>query len=192
MKNKRKLPRTYKGRATQKQKHKEKLKIQYAIIMVALLTGVMSVTSLNAQSHTSPSPRVNVPKEVLPSAEDKKPTQEQTRGNKEELSVNRETKGTIREVTAYNAGDPLQCDNTPCISANGENICTSLALGYKRCATNAFPFGTRLHIQNYGECLVVDRMNSRYRNRIDIAMTADEKARAINFGLQNLRVYVVN
>ena len=30
---------------------------------------------------------------------------------------------TIRVVTAYNVGDPRQTDDTPCISANGENIC---------------------------------------------------------------------
>ncbi|MCK4554957.1 hypothetical protein KAU19_08470, partial [Candidatus Parcubacteria bacterium] len=49
---------------------------------------------------------------------------------------------TIREVTAYNVGDPYQCDDDPCITANGENVCTALALGYKRCTSNAFPFGT--------------------------------------------------
>ncbi len=30
---------------------------------------------------------------------------------------------TVRIVTAYNARDPGQTDDTPCISANGENIC---------------------------------------------------------------------
>jgi len=29
----------------------------------------------------------------------------------------------FREITAYNVGDPYQCDGSPCISANGENIC---------------------------------------------------------------------
>ena len=33
---------------------------------------------------------------------------------------------TVRIVTAYNAGDPRQTDDTPCISANGENICQAL------------------------------------------------------------------
>jgi 3D (Asp-Asp-Asp) domain-containing protein len=103
-----------------------------------------------------------------------------------------EIKGVIREVTAYNAGDPSQTDSSPCISANGENICTALALGYKRCAANFVPFGTVLEIENYGECLVVDRMNSRYQNRVDIAMMADEKARAIKFGKQNLLVTIKN
>jgi len=98
---------------------------------------------------------------------------------------------TIRETTAYNAGDPYQCDDDPCISANGENICTALAMGYKRCAANFVPFGTRLFIDGFGECLVTDRMNSRYQNRVDIAMMADEKQRAINFGLQKLNVKIL-
>jgi 3D (Asp-Asp-Asp) domain-containing protein len=99
-------------------------------------------------------------------------------------------KGVIREVTAYNVGDPSQTDGSPCISANGENICNAIAQGYKRCAANFVPLGTDLYIQNYGECKVVDRMNSRYQNRVDISFGADEKERAIKFGLQNLLVVV--
>lgn len=99
--------------------------------------------------------------------------------------------GTIREVTAYNAGDPNQCWGDPCESANGENICLALAKGYKRCATNFVPFGTILHIEHWGECMVTDRMNSRYTNRVDVAMRLDEKQRALNFGLQRLHVTIV-
>lgn len=103
-----------------------------------------------------------------------------------------EPTGIIREITAYNTGDPAQTDSTPCISANGENICTALALNYKRCAANFVPFGTTLEIEHFGKCLVVDRMNSRYTNRVDIAMRADEKQRAISFGLQKLNVKIIN
>jgi len=95
-----------------------------------------------------------------------------------------------REISAYNAGDPNQCDSSPCIAANGENVCTAIALGYKRCAANFVPFGTILDIEHYGECLVVDRMNRRFPNRVDIAMPADQKDRALQFGLQNLLVVV--
>lgn len=86
------------------------------------------------------------------------------------------------KVTKYNAGDPNQCDNTPCIAANGENICTAVALGYGRCATNKYDFGTILRIDGF-ICTVVDRMNSRYQNgEVDIAMPADKKQEAINYG----------
>ena len=107
------------------------------------------------------------------------------------MAIANEADEIIREVTAYNAGDPAQTDESPCISANGENVCKALALGQKRCAANFVPFGTRLHIENYGECMVVDRMNRRYKNRVDIAMNANEKQKALKFGVQNLVVRVL-
>lgn len=103
---------------------------------------------------------------------------------------------TVREVTAYNAGDPSQCSGNPCISANGENICLALEQGYKRCAANFVPLGTDIRVSSPISdwsmiCKVTDRMNSRYFNRVDIAMTLEEKQRAKNFGLQNLLVEVL-
>ncbi len=74
---------------------------------------------------------------------------------------------TIREITAYNVGDINQTDSTPCTSANGENICLAVGLGYKRCAANFVNLGTRLYIEKFGECLVTDRMNPRFENRVD-------------------------
>ncbi|NCD01068.1 hypothetical protein EOL94_03180 [bacterium] len=94
-------------------------------------------------------------------------------------------------VTAYNTGDVNQCWGDPCISANGENICLALEKGYKRCAANFVPLGTRLRVEGVGECLVTDRMNSRYYYRVDIAMKVTEKTEAREFGLQNLKVEVL-
>ena len=87
---------------------------------------------------------------------------------------------TIRVVTAYNVGDPRQTDDTPCISANGENICKALADGEMRCAANFVPLGSRLYVEKIGVCLVTDRMNKRYRNRVDIAMQKDEYRKAMS------------
>lgn len=101
-----------------------------------------------------------------------------------------ESNGTIREVTAYNVGDPAQTDSTPCIGASGIDLCEALARGEKHCATNFVPLGTVIEIQNFGECVVSDRMNSRFANRVDVAMKLSEKDRAIKFGLQNLLVTV--
>jgi 3D (Asp-Asp-Asp) domain-containing protein len=107
------------------------------------------------------------------------------------LALMEKTRGEIREVTAYNAGDENQCAGDPCISANGENLCEALAKGYKRCAANFVPLGTRLLIENHGEFVVTDRMNRRYSHRVDIAMTLEEKDRAKTFGLQRLKVTVL-
>ena len=98
---------------------------------------------------------------------------------------------TIRIVTAYNAGDPNQTDDTPCISANGENLCEALARGERRCAANFVPLGTSLHVDKFGVCVVTDRTNKRYRNRVDIAMQKDEYDKARRFGRQRLPVKVL-
>ena len=99
---------------------------------------------------------------------------------------------TIRVVTAYNAGDPRQTDDTPCISASGENICKALAKGKKRCAANFVPLGSRLYVDKIGVCLVTDRTNKRYRNRVDIAMQKDKYHEARRFGRQKLTVKIID
>ena len=98
---------------------------------------------------------------------------------------------SIREVTAYNVGDPKQNHGNPCISANGENICAALDLGLKRCAANFVPFGTQLYIDHYVVCTVTDRMNRRYRNRVDISMKVTDKDKALQFGLKKLNVTIL-
>ena len=99
---------------------------------------------------------------------------------------------TIRVVTAYNAGDPNQTDDSPCISANGENICEALATGQKRCAANFVPLGSSLYVDKIGVCLVTDRTNKRYRNRVDIAMQKNEYQKARRFGRQKLTVKIID
>ena len=98
---------------------------------------------------------------------------------------------TVREVTAYNVGDPDQTNGDPCIAASGEDICAALEAGMKRCAANFVPFGTRLEINRVGVCTVTDRMHHRYSSRVDIAMNPDEKAKALKFGIQKLRVKIL-
>jgi 3D (Asp-Asp-Asp) domain-containing protein len=117
------------------------------------------------------------------------------RENKNQVETKKDLNDTvsasIREVTAYNVGDPKQNHGNPCISANGENICAALNLGFKRCAANFVPFGTQLYIDQYGVCTVTDRMNRRYRNRVDIAMKVTEKDKALQFGLKKLKVTIL-
>ena len=100
--------------------------------------------------------------------------------------------GIIREVTAYNAGDPSQTDDTPCDGAYG-NICQALEAGKKVCAANFDGAGPHalLYIEGYGECEVLDTMNKRFGNRVDIAFKANEKEKALKFGKKNLRVVIL-
>lgn len=109
--------------------------------------------------------------------------------------------GTIREVTMYTS-EPKQTDNSPCIGASGQDQCVLWRNGQNICATNAYPKGTVLNIQGLGDCLVMDRMNSKFKNRIDWYAGYDDDCldnyqngdncpnleRAIKFGLQSLLV----
>ncbi|HUT22440.1 MAG TPA: hypothetical protein VMX18_03505 [Candidatus Bipolaricaulota bacterium] len=83
-----------------------------------------------------------------------------------------------------------QCDASPCITADGYNVC---AAGEENViATNFLPFGTKVKIPElYGdkEFVVHDRMNRRYSNRVDIWMK--DRSDAIQFGKQNVKIVVV-
>ena len=98
---------------------------------------------------------------------------------------------TIRYVTAYNVGDENQTDDTPCIGAANTNICEALDRGEMHCAANFVKLGTKLHVDKIGVCTVTDRMNKRYRNRVDIAMPKDKYKEALLFGRQKLMVKVL-
>jgi len=98
--------------------------------------------------------------------------------------------GKIREVSAYNAGDENQCDEDPCISASGDNVCELLEQGINVCAFNGVPFYTILKVDSLGECVVLDRTSTKYAGRVDWAMKKDEKAKAIKFGIKKLNIII--
>ena len=100
------------------------------------------------------------------------------------------TLGT-RITTAYNAVEE-QCDDTPCISASGLNICETVKT---ICATNELPFGTILHLKEVSTgheiiCEVQDRTNARYTFRIDVLM--EDYDEAIHFGKKTMLVEIIN
>jgi 3D (Asp-Asp-Asp) domain-containing protein len=93
------------------------------------------------------------------------------------------------EMTAYNS-DISQCDGSPCITANGYNVCR----GGKQdtVAANFLPFGTKIRIPEFfGEqvFIVRDRMNSRYQTRVDVWMRSYQDA--INFGRRFATIEIV-
>lgn len=91
-----------------------------------------------------------------------------------------------RIITAYTIGNPDETDNTPCIGAYNDNLC-ELAQTIRICASNEFEKGTILHIDGLFDCVVMDKMNSRFLKRIDIGFT--DRSEAIKFGKQDLLVY---
>jgi len=92
--------------------------------------------------------------------------------------------------TAYNS-EVAQCDSSPCITANGFNVCEH---GIEdTIAMNGIRMGTKIRIPElFGDRVftVRDRMNSRYdSNRGDIWMVDKQEAR--EFGVKITRVEIL-
>lgn len=86
-------------------------------------------------------------------------------------------------VTAYNSV-PGQTDASPCIAANGKDICALHKQGISTCAA-AMPFGIKLEVDGFGTCIVMDRLAPKYANRVDIHMGgADSIAKAKAWGIR--------
>jgi 3D (Asp-Asp-Asp) domain-containing protein len=134
-------------------------------------------------------PLETTPTEQIIIEEDNKPDEEITIPVVEEKIIIKSL--GIKGISAYNVGDVNQTDGSPCTAANGENICLALELGYKRCAANFVPFGTILEVSGFGQCMVTDRMNSRYQNHVDIAFKATEKKEALQLGRRKLEVKII-
>lgn len=85
-------------------------------------------------------------------------------------------------VTAYTS-DPAETDSTPTITASGTTVRPGVI------ASNDFPIGTRIRIPElFGNQVFVveDRMNSRFRRRVDIWM--EQKKVALAFGVRQARI----
>ena len=96
---------------------------------------------------------------------------------------------SIHLITAYNS-EVAQCDASPCITANGFNVCEH---GIEdTVAANFLPFGTKVRVPElFGDRVFVvrDRMHSRFSDRVDVWML--EKANAKKFGVQIATVEIV-
>jgi len=92
-------------------------------------------------------------------------------------------------VTAYNS-EVGQTDDSPCITANGYNVCEN---GVEdTIAANFLPFGSKVKIPAlFGDRVFVvrDRMNKRFSNRVDVWMV--EKPDAVNFGVKIAKIEVL-
>ncbi len=99
------------------------------------------------------------------------------------VPIEREVAWSKRYImTAYNS-EVAQCDASPCITANGFNVCEH---GIEdTVAANFLKFGTEIRIPElFGDRILVvrDRMNSRYTERVDVWLL--HKDNAIDFGVK--------
>lgn len=114
-------------------------------------------------------------------------------GNREAITKWRAyEKNTFKAtVTAYNS-IPEQTDGSPCIAADGTDICRLERLGLHSCATWRVPLGTTIRIHGYGDCVVHDRTARKYGDRIDIYFGgADKILEAKAFGKKTLEVTIL-
>ena len=92
-------------------------------------------------------------------------------------------------MTAYNS-EPGQTDNSPCITANGFNVCKH---GEEdTIAANFLKFGTKVMIPElFGDRVftVRDRMNKKHPNRVDIWMK--NRPDAMKFGVKVAKIQVI-
>jgi len=92
-------------------------------------------------------------------------------------------------ITAYNS-EAGQTDNSPCITANGFNVCEN---GVEdTIAANFLPFGSKVKIPAlFGDRVFVvrDRMNKRFSDRVDVWMI--ERPDAVNFGVKVAKIEVL-
>lgn len=91
--------------------------------------------------------------------------------------------------TAYTSA-VAQTDSTPCITADGYNVCA--AAEENVVAANFLPFGTKIMIPDvFGDRIftVHDRMNRRYYYRVDVWMMSYNKA--IQYGKRDVRIIIL-
>jgi len=114
--------------------------------------------------------------QILPNSENKSP----------EVRV---ISTSIRTITAYNSV-PEQTDDTPCITANGFNVCEHWT--EDTIAANFLKFGTKVRIPElFGDRIFIvrDRMNKRFSDRVDVWMKEVPDAR--KFGKRTAYIEVV-
>jgi 3D (Asp-Asp-Asp) domain-containing protein len=120
--------------------------------------------------------------------------------NNAEISQNKPSVGTA--VKAYNIKKtykvPIsaysstvdQTDASPCITANGFNVCENNEENV--IAANFLPFGTKVQIpDHFGDriFIVQDRMNARYTLKVDIWMKSRDAA--LQWGVRTATIVVV-
>lgn len=117
--------------------------------------------------------------------ENQKISEDETKNKKNEVVIK-----TARHTLSAYTSEKAQCDDSPCITANGFNLCEH---GIEdSVAANFLKFGTKIRIPElFGDRIFVvrDRMNKRYSDRVDVWML--NKADAKNFGLKYAKIEIL-
>jgi 3D (Asp-Asp-Asp) domain-containing protein len=96
---------------------------------------------------------------------------------------------SVHVITAYNS-EVGQTDDSPCITANGYNLCEKSI--EDTIAANFLKFGTKVKIPElFGDRVFVvrDRMNKKHPNRVDVWM--NNRHDAIHFGVKTAQIEII-
>ncbi|MCX6795529.1 MAG: hypothetical protein NT165_02260 [Candidatus Falkowbacteria bacterium] len=96
---------------------------------------------------------------------------------------------SVHKMTAYNS-EVGQTDNSPCITANGFNVCEHGT--EDTVAANFLKMGTKVRIPElFGDRVftVRDRMNARHATRVDVWMK--DRSSAMKFGVKVAKIEVL-
>jgi 3D (Asp-Asp-Asp) domain-containing protein len=99
-------------------------------------------------------------------------------------------KKTIKMIFTAYSSTVDQTDNTPCITANGFNVCEHNQENIV--AANFLPFGTKIKIPElYGDRIftVEDRMHERYWYHVDIWLQTRERAQEFGVKYAVVEIY---
>lgn len=96
------------------------------------------------------------------------------------------------EFSAYTLSE-AETDQDFCIGSRNLNLCKLKPIleerGLKICASRDLPLDTMISIEGVGECIILDRMNIRYKGTGNIDILMDSKEEAFIFGRKKLNYY---
>jgi len=110
-------------------------------------------------------------------------------------SEERQAANTIWVVVTAYSSTPDQTDSTPCITANGHNLCTQHEEQGEgnTIAANFLRFGKQVRLPEFFQdkvFVVRDRMNERYGyGRIDVWMPTREEAKQFGVRILEMELY---
>ena len=89
-----------------------------------------------------------------------------------------------------------ETDGNPCIGSRNTDLCKLKPIlelsEISICASRDLELDTLIDIQGIGKCLIVDRMNLRYKGTGNIDILMDTKQEANNFGRKILKYKILN
>jgi len=159
--------------------------LRASVLFIIIAVSAFLADNRRAQTPVTPQPEELVPTPVAldePAAEQP----EVLVADKNKPSKRKRTRVTrVVKATAYNAV-PEQTDSTPEICAWGDRVRPGIIAISRDLEKSGLTRGKEVHIEGIGNVVVMDRMNRRKRNQIDLYM--EKYQDAVEFGVKELSI----